>query len=154
MNDEPITTDERLPPKPHRHWYRLALATTLLMVVVVIALLPLAVTSMQEVLGRGPDTLYGLMTGQPVDPAEVIEAEDKGIDVNLGIVGLDESTGLLIIAVSGNRNCTGPCPTTTMTLAALDDDADQRRGLPPSASLTLQPEDTVFSQTVQLPLRR
>ena len=40
-----------------------------------------------------------------------------------------------------------------MTLAALDDDADQRRGLPPSAHLTLQPEDTVFSQSVQLPLR-
>ena len=118
------------------------------MVVVVLALLPMAVTSMQEVLGRGPDTLYDLVTGQPVDPAKVVAAEDEGIYVNLGIVGLDESTGLLTIAVSGSRTCTGPCPATTMTLAALDDDADQRRGLPPSAHLTLQPEDTVFSQSV------
>ena len=36
---------------------------------------------------------------------------------------------------------------------ALDDDADQRRGLPPSATLTLQPADIVFSQSVQLPVR-
>ena len=123
------------------------------MVVVVLALLPTAVTSMQEVLGSGPDTLYDLVTGQPVDPAKVIAAEEEAIYFNLGIVGLDESTGLLTIAVSGNRNCPGPCPATTLTLAALDDDADQRRGLPPSASLTLQPADTVFSQSVQLPVR-
>src|SRR5215208_7706418 len=92
MSDQPITTDERLPPTPHRHWYRLSLAATLLLVVVVIALLPLAVTSMQEVLGSGPDTLYDLVTGQPVDPAKVIAAEDNGIYVNLGIIGLDENT--------------------------------------------------------------
>src|SRR5215212_9651064 len=153
MSDQPITTDERLPPTPHRHWYRLALAATLLMVVVVLALLPLAVTSMQEVLGRGRDTLYDLVTGQPVDPAVVIAAEDDAIYFNLGIVGLDENTGLLTIAVSGNRNCKGPCPTTTVTLVALDDDADQRRGLPPTATLTLQPADIVFSQSVQVPAR-
>ena len=153
MSDQPITTDEPLPPTPHRHWYRLALAATLLMVVVVLALLPTAVTSMQEVLGRGPDTLYDLVSGQPVDPAKVTAAEDEGIYANLGIIGLDENTGLLTLAVSGNRNCKGPCPTTTMTLAALDDDADQRRGLPPSETLTLKPEDTVFSQSVQLPVR-
>ena len=108
MSDEAITTDEPLSPTPHRHWYRLALAATLLMVVVVLALLPMAVTSMQEVLGRGPDTLYDLVTGQPVDPAKVIAAEDEGIYVNLGIIGLDESTGLLTIAVSGNRTLHGP----------------------------------------------
>jgi hypothetical protein len=153
MSDEARTTDELVPPKPHRHWYRLALGATILMVVAVLTLLPIAVTSMQEVLGRAPDTLYDLVTGQPIDPATVTAAEDEGIYGNLGIIGLDESTGLLTIAVSGNRNCKGPCPTTTMTLVALDDDADQRRGLPPSATLTLQPEDTVFSQSVQLPLR-
>ena len=119
MSDQPITTDEPLPPTPHRHWYRLALAATLLMVVVVLALLPTAVTSMQEVLGRGPDTLYDLVSGQPVDPAKVTAAEDEGIYANLGIIGLDENTGLLTLAVSGNRNCKGPCPTTTMTLARM-----------------------------------
>ena len=83
----------------------------------------------------------------------MIESEDDAIYFNLGIIGLDESTGLLTIAVSGNRHCPGPCPTTTMTLEALDDDADQRRGLPPTATLTLQPADIVFSQSVQVPVR-
>lgn len=123
------------------------------MVMVVIALLPLAVTSMQEVLGSGPETLYDLVTGQPVDPAAVTLAEEGAIYINLGIIGFDESTGLLTIAVSGNRHCTGPCPATTLSFTGLDDDADQRRGLPPSATLTLQPADIVFSQSVQLPVR-
>ena len=52
MSEETTPTEESS-PQPHRHWYRLALAATLLMVGVVIALLPMAVTSMQEVLGRG-----------------------------------------------------------------------------------------------------
>ena len=147
------TAPQAAPPTPHRQWYRLGLAATLLMVAVVIALLPLAVTSMQDVLGSGPDTLYDLVTGQPVDPAQVIAAEEGAIYINLGLIGLDEGTGLLTIAVSGNRHCTGPCPATTLSFTGLDDDADQRRGLPPSATLTLQPADTVFSQTVQVPVR-
>ena len=150
---EVTTPTEELSPQTHRRWYRLGLAVSLPMVVVVIALLPLAVASMQEALGRGPDTLYDLVTGQPVDPAAVTAAEEGAIYINLGIIGLDESTGLLTIAVSGNRHCTGPCPTTTLSFTGLDDDADQRRGLPPSATLTLQPADTVFSQSVQLPVR-
>src|SRR5215213_9908276 len=104
-DNEEGTSPQATPPNPRRHWYRLALAATLLMVVVVIALLPLAVTSMQAVLGSGPDTLYDLVTGQPVDPAAVTAAEDDAIYFNLGIIGLDESTGLLTIAVSGNRHC-------------------------------------------------
>ena len=152
MHDDAVPSGQPQ-PTPHRHWYRLGLVATLLMVGAVIALLPLAVTSMQEVLGRGSDTLYDLVTGQPVTPAAVTTAEEGAIYINLGLIGLDENTGVLTIAVSGNRHCTGPCPATTMTLAALDDDADQRRGLPPSETLKLQPEDTIFSQSVQLPVR-
>ncbi|HEU0114965.1 MAG TPA: hypothetical protein VFQ80_09820, partial [Thermomicrobiales bacterium] len=40
-----------------------------------------------------------------------------------------------------------------LTLLALDENAAQRRGLPPSASLTLQPNDKIFSQAVALPVR-
>jgi hypothetical protein len=152
-DDDENALPQAAPPTSHRHWYRLALAVTLLMVVVVIALLPLAVTSMQAVLGSGPDTLYDLVTGQPVDPAVVTAAEEGAIYINLGIIGLDESTGLLTIAVSGNRHCPGPCTATTLSFTGLDDDADQRRGLPPSATLTLQPADIVFSQSVQVPAR-
>jgi hypothetical protein len=45
----------------------------------------------------------------------VTAAEEGAICINLGIIGLDESTGLLTIAVSGNRHCPGPCPATTLS---------------------------------------
>ena len=140
-------------PTPHRHWYRLALIVTILLVLGVLAMLPVAVRSMQEVLGRGPDPLYDLMTGDVVTPAAAAAAEADATYFNLGLVDLDESTGQITLAVSGNRVCAQACPTLALTFAALDDDADQRRGLPPSATLTLKPDDRVFSQAIQLPVR-
>jgi len=125
----------------HRHWYRLALGATILIVLVVLALLPVAVRSMEDVLGRGPDPLYDLVTGQEVAPATAAAAaaEADATYVNLGVVDLDESTGQMTLAVSGNRVCAATCPALTLTFVSLDDDADQRRGLPPSATLKLSP---------------
>lgn len=140
-------------PPAHRHWYRLALVATVVLVMVVLALLPIAVRSMQEVLGRGADPLFDLLTGDVVSTADVDVAETGATYVNLGLVDLAPDTGLVTIAVSGNRSCDTACPTLTLTFAALDDDADQRRGLPPSATLTLGPTDRLFSQAVQLPVR-
>ncbi len=151
-------TEDRLPPDPalptpHRRWYRLALGVTILLVLGVLALLPLAVRSMQEVLGRGPDPLYDLVTGAIVTSASAATAEAEATYFNLGIVDLDADTGQIILAVSGNRNCAEACPALDLTFASLDNDADQRRGLPPSATLTLAPTDRVFSQAVTLPVR-
>jgi hypothetical protein len=133
--------------------YRLALATTVVIVLGVLAMLPLAVRSMQEVLGRGLDPLYDLITGDVVTPATAAAAETDATYFNLGMVDFDEETGQITVAVSGNRNCAEACPTLALTFVALDDDADQRRGIPPSATLTLAPEDRVFSQAVTLPVR-
>src|SRR5215216_6519548 len=130
---------------PHRHWYRLALVATVILVVVVLALLPVAVRSMQEVLGRGADPLFDLLTGDVVSTGAADAAETDATYINLGLVDLDPSTGLVTIAVSGNRACPTTCPTLALTFTALDDDADQRRGLPPSATLTLGPADRLFS---------
>ncbi len=152
MSDETAATDDVLLPKPHRHWYRLALVFTIVLVVVVVATLPLAVSSMQEVLGRGPEPLFDLLTGEVITP-EAAAAEKEATYINLGMINLDDSTGLLTLAVSGNRLCGDACPALDLTFLALDDDADQRRGLPPSATLSLTPDDVIFSQTVQLPLR-
>jgi hypothetical protein len=153
MSDETAATDDQLRPRPHRHWYRLALVFTIVLVVVVVATLPLAVRSMQEVLGRAPEPLFDLVTGEALSPETAAAAEQEATYVNLGMVDLDDSTGLLTLAVSGNRLCGDICPALDITFVALDDDADQRRGLPPSATLSLTPDDVVFSQTVQLPLR-
>lgn len=140
-------------PRPHRHWYRLALAVTVALVVLVVALLPIAIRSMQEVLGRGPEPLYDFATGQVVSEEAAAAAEADATYFNFGLVNLDEATGQITLAVSGNRNCGEACPTLDLVFAALDDDADQRRGLPPSATITLAPDDRVFSHAVQLPVR-
>ena len=52
MSDDAVPAGE-VQPAPHRHWYRLALGATIVLVLVVLGLLPLAIRSMQEVLGRG-----------------------------------------------------------------------------------------------------
>ena len=153
MSDEPAATADQFLPQPHRHWYRLALVFTIVLVVVVVATLPLAVRSMQEVLGRGPEPLFDLISGDVISSEAAATAEQEATYVNLGMVDLADSSGLLTLAVSGNRLCGDACPALDLTFLALDDDADQRRGLPPSATLSLAAEDVVFSETVQLPLR-
>jgi hypothetical protein len=140
-------------PTPHRHWYRLALGVTIVLVLGVLAMLPLAVSSMQDVLGRGPDPLYDLLTDEVVTPQDAAAAEAEATYFNLGLVDFDEATGQVTIAISGNRACGENCPTLDLTFASLDDDADQRRGLPPSVTLSLEPDDRVFSQAIQLPVR-
>src|SRR5262245_9697625 len=142
MTDEP-GSDLPQTPAPHRHWYRLALGATILLVLVVVALLPIAVRSMQEVLGRGADPVFDLVTGRLVAPEAAASAETDATYVNLGIVALDETTGQVSLAVSGNRSCANSCAALALTFSALDKDANQRRGLPPSAPLTIPANDPV-----------
>lgn len=149
----PVGRPGALPVPPRRYSYRAALVGTVLLILVVLAMLPLAVESMAEVLGRGPDPLYDLESGRVVNPVTAAAAEANATYFNLGLVDLDEATGQITLAVSGNRNCPGDCPAMALTFLALDDDADQRRGLPPLATLTLTPVDRIFSQAVQLPVR-
>ena len=136
-----------------RRLHRVALVLTVTLLLIILVMLPIAIRSMQEVLGRGPDPLYRLATGTVVEPNQADEAQQDSTYVNFGLVNLDESTGEVTIAVSGNRKCDGPCPQIDLVLASLDDDADTRRGLPPSASLSLDPKTLVFSDSVVLPVR-
>lgn len=140
-------------PAGRRRLHRIALALTVTLLVVILLMLPIAIRSMQEVLGRGPDPDYSLATGTVVDSQQANAAQTDSTYVNFGLVGLDESTGEVTIAVSGNRNCQGTCPKIDLLLASLDNDADTRRGLPPSVPLALNPEDRVFSNSVVLPVR-
>lgn len=140
-------------PSHRKRLHRVALALTVTLLLIILLMLPIAIRSMQEVLGRGPDPLYRLVSGSVVEVQQAEEAQQDRTYVNFGLVNLDESTGEVTIAVSGNRNCTGPCPKIDLLLASLDNDADTRRGLPPSVTLTLNPEDRVFSDSVVLPVR-
>ncbi len=157
VGKSPMTEESLAPtaigPRPHRRWYRVALVATVSLILLVVALLPVAVHSMQEILGRTSDPLYDMLTGKVVTPDVADQSAVNATYVNLGVVDLDEAKGLVTLAVSGNRNCSADCPTLNLTLTALDNDADQRRGLPPSSTLTLTPADRIFSQSVQLPVR-
>lgn len=108
---------------------------------------------MPEVLGRGPDPRYDLATGDVVTPADAAAAEAEATYFSLGVVDLDEATGQITLVVSGNRRCGDACPSLDLTFATLDDDADKRRGLLRSATPKLTPDDRVFSEAVQLPVR-
>jgi hypothetical protein len=137
---------------PGRRWYRLALLLTLLLVALTIVTVPTTLLSMGAVLGRAPNPVYDLLTGRQVSGAEASAAAEDAIYINLGLIDLNEGSGLITVAVSGDRNCAGACPALTVTLTALDMDVEQRRGLPPSASLTVAPADRIFSQSAQLPI--
>ena len=152
VEGEPSAAPVAAGKAPRRRWYRLALLLTLLLVALTLVTVPTTLMSMRDVLGRAPDPVYDLLSGRQVTGAEVAAAAADAVYVNLGLVDLDEGSGLITIAVSGNRHCTGACPTLALTLTALDVDVGQRRGLPPSARLTVAPTDREFSQSVQLPV--
>lgn len=139
-------------PASYWRWYRLALLVTLLLVGITVVTVPTTLTSMGAVLGRAPNPVYDLLTGRQVTGAEAAAAAADAIYVNLGLVDLDEGSGQITIAFSGNRNCAHTCPELSLTLTALDVEVEQRRGLPPSVTLTLAPADRTFSQSAQLPV--
>ena len=72
----------------------------------------------------------------------------------MAAIDLDEDLGSITLALSGHRICPNDvCSTLTVNLISLEDDAGVRRALPPSATMTLTPDQEIFSQTVQLPVR-
>lgn len=134
--------------------HRGGLVVTALLVAVVLVSLPFAIRSMAvELLGRQQDALYDLMTDEVVPPGVAALDGPHRNYFNLAVVDLDAVAGTATLALSGNRECQPACPAATVTLFALDDNAAQRRGLPPSATIALEPTDRVFSESVALPVR-
>jgi hypothetical protein len=134
--------------------HRAGLAATALLVGIVLVALPFAIRSMVvELFGKQQDALYDLATNEVV-PVGVAAVEGREAHYyNIAVVSISEVAGTATLAISGNRTCVNECATVTITLFALDDNASQRRGLPPSAAITLQPTDLAFSESVSLPVR-
>lgn len=153
-DDTGATAADEQPAKKQVARPRAGLAATALLVGIVLVALPFAIRSMViELLGKQQDALYDLATNEVV-PAGVVGIEGPDAHYyNIAVVSITESTGTATLAVSGNRLCSSDCPTLTITLFALDDNAAQRRGLPPSATITLEPSDLAFSESVELPVR-
>ena len=136
-------------------WPRLALVQAVLLLAAVVIALPVAFRSMGILLTDGQArTLYEFPNGQPVTADATMALAESESYFNIAAIDLDEDLGSITLALSGHRVCPdGVCSTLTLNLVSLEDDADVRRALPPSAPMTLTPDQEIFSQTVQLPVR-
>ncbi len=139
-------------PKPETG-YRIALGIAALLAAVVILSLPFAFSSMgSTLLAQQRNPFFDLYTLQAVSSTVGEDTTDRSY-FNLGVTNIDPTTGLVTLALSGNRTCTAACPKVVVTFLALDDNAAERRGLPPFATLTLAADERVFSESLQLPVR-
>jgi hypothetical protein len=136
-------------------WPRLALVQAVLLLAAVVIALPVAFRSMGILLTDGQArTLYEFPSGQAATAAATEALASENYFFNIAAIDLDEDLGSITLAISGHRVCPDDvCPTLTFTLVSLEDDADVRRALPPSAPMTLTPDQEIFSQTIQLPVR-
>jgi hypothetical protein len=154
LPEEELPAQRVLAHATNERAHRAALIATATVLVMVLVALPFALRSMASTLfGEQETILYDLGTDSIVPP---VVTEPIGSDrnyVNIAVVSLDPASGEATFAVSGNRTCLAICPTVELTLLALDDNAAQRRGLPPAATVTLEPKDRVFSESVTLPVR-
>ena len=132
--------------------YLAAFGITVAVVIIVLGLLPSALVSMyRELRGQALDQVYDLFTGE-----EVAVDQTFGPDtafVNITVTTLDEASRTARLTVSGHRVCEAICPATTGTFFSLGNDAAQRRGLPPSAAVTVPGESGTYTFTIELPVR-
>jgi hypothetical protein len=152
----PDTVDEAFVASPQtagsRRRYLAAFIVTVVVVIIVLGLLPSALVSMyRELRGQAIDQVYDLFTGE-----EVAVDQTFGPDtafVNVTVTNLDEASRTATLTVSGHRVCSAICPPTTGTFFSLGSDSARRRGLPPSASVTVPGESGSYTFTIQLPIR-
>lgn len=136
-----------------RHRHRLALALTLALIVLVLVSLAFALGSMRtQLLGEQTVDVYDLVSGRALTPADAARTLSHSY-VTIGFVDINEGSQVASLSVAANRTCPTACPTLDVTLFAVANNAAVRRGLPPSATVTLRPTDHLFMQTVQLPIR-
>jgi hypothetical protein len=129
---------------------------TLLMLAItaLIVTLPLTLTSIrQELFGTQVAELYDFPSGDKTTVAEAEQLERIESFYNLTLTDIDEGSGSVTVAFSGNRQCQpGSCPKFNATLIAYNSDVVLRRGLPPTAVITIDENEVAFSDQVTLPV--
>ena len=148
--DEAFVESPQTPGSRHR--YLAAFIVTMAVVVIVLGLLPSALVSMyRELRGQAIDQVYDLFTGEEVAVDRTFGPDTAFI--NITVTNLDESSRIATLTVSGHRVCPAICPPTKGTFFSLGNDAARRRGLPPSASVTVPGESGTYTFTIELPVR-
>src|SRR5215211_3765192 len=135
-----------------RRRYLAAFVVTVAVVVIVLGLLPSALVSMyRELRAQAINSVYDLFTGTEVDVDQTFGPGTAFINVT--VTNLDELTRTATLTVSGHRICEEICPPTTGTFFSLGNNAAERRGLPPSAQVTVPGESGTYTFTIELPIR-
>jgi len=129
----------------------IAFVLTMAIVISVLAMVPTAFTSMvEELKGQSEDQIYDLFTGEKVDPNRTVGPD--AAFVNVAVTNLDESRRMASLTISGHRVCAAFCPQITGTFYSLGNDSARRRGLPPSASMTVPGKSGSYTFAVELPI--
>lgn len=137
-----------------RKRYLSAFVATALILILVLAALPPAFASMyQELREQQTDQSYDLFTGEEI--AHHAPIPPDATFVNILVTAINEATGVASLTMSGHRVCgaSAICPELKGTLYSLGNDSARRRGLPPSATMTVPAASGSYTMTVELPVR-
>ena len=128
--------------------YRVAFFVTALVALGIVVTLPFSVKSVV-------DDVLGPVAGRVIQirPPGSGPIEALHTKLHLAVIGIDEVQLAATIRVAGDHRCPGCSWKNRVLLVALAEDDAAANGLPPSASITLAPNDVEVSETVQLPLR-
>jgi hypothetical protein len=128
--------------------YRLAFFVTALVVLCVVVTLPFSVKSVvDDVLGPAMGRVIRIAQSQP-DQVNPIHTR-----LHLALTSIDEVQLAATLRVSGHHHCPQCAWSHRVLFVAIAADAAEAAGLPPSASLTLTPDDVEASMTFQLPVQ-
>src|SRR5262245_12104919 len=94
-------------PAPPRHRHRLALLVTVVLVATVVALLPRTLQSLfKELLGEPEQTLYEVTPERTIVQVRPARRQDSALYATIVFAGLDETSRLATLRISGHRSCT------------------------------------------------
>ena len=135
---------------------KLATAGAALLIVISLVLLPVAAYSMwTDLIKEGEPDQYDMLSGELVTFGDDDIAQVDVSYLNVVVTGVDAATRLATLAISGSHACAPPCPSLTLALTFFSLGDARRRGLPPSVTLDLTPDEgvQVFNDAIQLPVR-
>jgi hypothetical protein len=105
----------------------------------------------QELRTQAEGQLFDMFTGEPVPADGVMQPHTTFINVT--VTNIDEAAMMASLTLSGHRECPVACPETAATFYSIGNDAALRRGLPPSATITVPPDEGSYTYQIELPIR-
>jgi hypothetical protein len=126
--------------------YRAAFFVTALVVLGLLVTLPFSVKSVV-------DDLLGPVQGRVIQIRPPASPEANHTKLHMAVISIDEVQLAATIRVAGHHVCPGCTWKNRVLLVALSADDAEANGLPPSAAITLGPNEVEVSETVQLPVR-